>query len=95
MLESEIKKLTIAIENLTLQLSGSTELPAPPTEVIVPVEAEVVTVTQVTTLAKELINKGADRKAIKEMIKGYGGKLISDLQPGNLQNLHNDLEAMK
>lgn len=84
MLESEIKKLTVAVEALTAQLASGTSVQ----------ETDAVTVTQVTTLAKKLINDGAERKAIKEMIKGHGGKLISDLQPTALANLFNELEAM-
>lgn len=108
-LEDEIKALTIAVNLLTetLKSSSPSEAPAPKAEKA-PVkkagrpkkkeepkeEGDGPDEAEVRELAKQVINDGADRKAIKELIVSLGGDKIGDLDGPALATLFDKLKGL-
>jgi tRNA(Ile2) C34 agmatinyltransferase TiaS len=93
-LETEIVKLTSAIEALTAKMCEAPKIKAKSKAEPLEEVLDAPDTVELRLLAKEAIKAGADRKAIKKLITKLGGETISDLDAAALATLKEQLEAL-
>lgn len=93
-LETEIVKLTSAIEALTAKMGEAPKIKAKSKAEPLEEALDAPDTVELRLLAKDAIKAGADRKAIKKLITNLGGETISDLDAAALATLKEQLEAL-
>ncbi len=93
-LETEIVKLTSAIEALTAKMGEAPKIKAKSKATHTEEVLDAPDTVELRLLAKDAIKAGADRKVIKKLITNLGGETISDLDAAALATLKEQLEAL-